>query len=66
VVDGVFEDVELCHWTTLEQPLVADRFQPDAGVRLDGVLASKLPVDPLLPPTALEQADRKRVDPLCA
>ena len=37
-----------------------------AGARLDELLASKLPVDPLLPPTALEQADRKRVDPLLA
>jgi len=27
-VDGVLEEVELLHWTTLEQPLVADRFQP--------------------------------------
>jgi hypothetical protein len=45
---------------------VTDGFQPNAGARLDEVLASKLPVAPLLPPTALEQADRKRVDPLCA
>ena len=28
VVDGVFEEVELFHWTTLEQPLVADRLNP--------------------------------------
>ena len=28
VVDGVLEEVELLHWTTLEQPLVADRLQP--------------------------------------
>ncbi len=31
VVDGVIEKVELFHWTTLEQPLVADRFQPSAA-----------------------------------
>ena len=28
VVDGVFEEVELFHWTTLEQPLVSVGFQP--------------------------------------
>ena len=26
VFDGIFEEVELFHWTTLEPPLVADRF----------------------------------------
>ena len=31
VVDGVFVGVELFHWTTLEQPLVADRFWPNAA-----------------------------------
>lgn len=41
-------------------------FQPNAGARLDAVLASKLPVGPRLPPTALEQADRNRLHPLCA
>ena len=30
------------------------RFQPDAGALLDEALATKLPVDPLSPPTALE------------
>ena len=35
VVDGVFEEVELFHWTALEQPLVADRYQPMAGARFD-------------------------------
>ena len=28
VVDGVLEEVEVLHWTTLAQPLVADRFRP--------------------------------------
>ncbi|TAH12191.1 MAG: hypothetical protein EAZ11_07495 [Curvibacter sp.] len=40
--------------------------QPNAGARLVEVDASKLTVIPLLPPTALEQADRKWVDPLYA
>ena len=31
VVDRVFEEVKLFHWTTLEQPLVADRFWPNAA-----------------------------------
>jgi hypothetical protein len=31
VVDGVFEEVEHFHWTNLEQPLVIDCFQPNAG-----------------------------------
>ena len=35
VVDGVFEEVDLFHWTTLEQPLVAVRFQPKATARLN-------------------------------
>ena len=32
VVDGVFEELELFHWTALEQPLVADCFQPSGVV----------------------------------
>jgi hypothetical protein len=64
VVNGVFEEVDLFHWTTLEQPQVADSFQPNAGARFDAVLASKLPVDPRLPPIALEQADHKRLLPV--
>ena len=32
VVDGVFEEVELFHWTTLEQPLVSVGFQPIADL----------------------------------
>jgi hypothetical protein len=40
--------------------------QPNAGARFDAVLASKLPVDPRLPPTALEQADRNRQQPVSA
>ena len=43
-VDGVFEGVERFHWTTLEQPLVADRSQPLAEGRFDNVLATKRPV----------------------
>jgi len=46
VVDSVFEEVELFHWTTLEQPLVADRFQPMAGARFDKVSTTKLPINP--------------------
>jgi hypothetical protein len=50
----------------LEQPLVANRFQPMAGARFDEVLATKLPGDFQLPPTALEQADRNRLQPVMA
>jgi hypothetical protein len=32
VVDWVFEEVKLFHWTTLEQSLVADSFQPEAVI----------------------------------
>jgi hypothetical protein len=37
-----------------------------AGARFDEVLATKLPGDFQLPPTALEQADRNRLQPVCA
>ena len=43
VVDGVFEGVDLFHWTTLEQPLVAVRFQPKAAACLDDLSSIKLP-----------------------
>ncbi len=39
VVDGVFEEVELFHWTTLEQPLVADCFQPNAEIAINWLVA---------------------------
>ena len=38
--DGVLEEVDLFHWTTLAQPLVTDGFQPKAGARLDEVPAT--------------------------
>jgi hypothetical protein len=50
----------------LAQPLVADRFQPMPGARFDEMLATKLPGDFQLPPTALEQVDRNRLQPVMA
>lgn len=38
--------------------------QPIAGARIDQVPAIKLPVDPRLPQTALEQADRNALQPV--
>jgi hypothetical protein len=32
VGDRLLEEVELLNWTTLEQPLATDSFQPDAGI----------------------------------
>jgi hypothetical protein len=32
VVDWVFEEVEFFNWTTLEQPLVTDRFVPSEAI----------------------------------
>jgi|LNFM01.1.fsa_nt_gb hypothetical protein len=40
--------------------------QPNEGARFDEMLASKLPVGPRRPIAAMEQSDRKLVDPLCA
>jgi hypothetical protein len=65
-VDGVFEEVGLFHWTTFEQPLVADRFQPTAGARFDEVPATNLPIDLWLPMTGAEQADRNWLQPVWA
>jgi hypothetical protein len=42
----VFEEVGLFHWTTLEQPLVADTYQPIEGACFGKVSATKLPVNP--------------------
>ena len=42
VVGGVIEEVELLRWTILEQPLVAECFQPLAGARIGKLLATKL------------------------
>jgi hypothetical protein len=37
VVDGVFEQVTLCEWTTLEQPLVVDRLRCALDLRKDQI-----------------------------
>lgn len=43
---------------------VNGNFQPIKVARFDEVLATKLPVDPRLPPTDLEQADRNWLQPV--
>ena len=40
--------------------------QPNAGARFLEMLSSKLPVDPWLPLTAVEQADRSWLQPVSA
>jgi hypothetical protein len=45
---------------------VKDRNQPMAGARFDDEAATKLPVDPRLPKTALEEADHRGLLPLLA
>ena len=46
--------------------LSKDGFQPMAGAPIEEMLTSKLPVDPRLPLTALEQANRNGLPPASA
>ncbi len=62
----MIEEVELFHWTTLERPSVADRFQPIEGAHFDEVIATKLTVDPWLPMAGLEEADHQELLPVTA
>ena len=66
VVDGVFEEVDLFHWTTLEQPLVAVRFQPMTGACFDEVLAQKAPFIPCRSMSAVKLVNCEPLHPLLA